>query len=71
MDLSLVTLLGIGDSGWGDELLAGCLVTLQLAICALAIGLVLGLLLAGAKLSRFAVLRGLAEAYTAFIRAKP
>jgi His/Glu/Gln/Arg/opine family amino acid ABC transporter permease subunit len=71
LDLSLVTLLGIGDSGWGDELLAGCLVTLQLAICALAIGLVLGLLLAGAKLSRFAVLRGIAEAYTAFIRATP
>ncbi|MFP4536681.1 MAG: ABC transporter permease [Dichotomicrobium sp.] len=64
-------LLSFGDTGWGDELLAGCLVTLQLALSALAIGLILGLLLAGAKLSRFAVLRAVAEGYTAFIRATP
>jgi His/Glu/Gln/Arg/opine family amino acid ABC transporter permease subunit len=64
-------LLSYGDQGWGDELLAGCLITLQLAICALGIGLVLGLLLAGAKLSRFAALRAIAETYTAFIRATP
>lgn len=64
-------LLTFGDSGWGDELLAGCLVTLELAICALGAGLVLGLLLAGAKLSRFTPLRWLSEVYTAFIRATP
>lgn len=64
-------LLSFGDTGWGDELLAGCLITLQLALSALAIGLILGLLLAGAKLSRLAILRIMAEAYTAFIRATP
>jgi His/Glu/Gln/Arg/opine family amino acid ABC transporter permease subunit len=64
-------LLGLGPDGWGDELLLGCLVTVQLALSALAIGLVLGLVLAGAKLSRFAALRAAGEAYTAFIRATP
>jgi His/Glu/Gln/Arg/opine family amino acid ABC transporter permease subunit len=67
----MMQLLSYGDQGWGDELLAGGLITLQLAICALGIGLVLGLLLAGAKLSRFAALRAIAETYTAFIRATP
>jgi His/Glu/Gln/Arg/opine family amino acid ABC transporter permease subunit len=66
-----IGLLTFGDTGWGDELLAGAIVTLQLAICALAIGLALGLLLAGAKLSRSRALQGVAEAYTAFVRATP
>jgi His/Glu/Gln/Arg/opine family amino acid ABC transporter permease subunit len=66
-----IGLLAFGDSGWGDELLAGCLVTLELAACALLVGLVLGLLLAGAKLSGSVLLRWLAEIYTAFIRATP
>jgi His/Glu/Gln/Arg/opine family amino acid ABC transporter permease subunit len=67
----MIELLTFGDTGWGDELLSGALITLQLAICALGIGLALGLLLAGAKLSRSRVLQGIAEAYTAFIRATP
>jgi His/Glu/Gln/Arg/opine family amino acid ABC transporter permease subunit len=64
-------LLSFGDGGWGDELMRGTLVTLQLAVCALALGLALGLLLTAAKLSRFRVLRYLGELYTAFIRATP
>jgi len=73
MSLGIIDLglLSFGDTGWGDELLAGCLVTLELALSALTIGLLLGLLLAGAKLSRFVVLRAVAETYTAFIRATP
>ena len=70
-DLPSIGLLTFGDKGWGDELLAGCLVTLELAVCALGLGLVLGLLLAGAKLSSYGVLRGIGEIYTAFIRATP
>ncbi len=64
-------LLGLGPDGWGDALLLGALVTVQLGGSALVIGLLLGLLLAGAKLSRFAALRAAAETYTAFIRATP
>ncbi len=66
-----LSLLSFGDKGWGDELLAGCLVTLQLAAASLGAGLILGLLLAGAKLSRSFALRIFAESYTAFIRAVP
>lgn len=66
-----IGLLGFGNQGWGDELLAGCLVTLQLALASLSVGPVLGLLLAGAKLSRSVLLRALAEGYTALIRAVP
>ncbi len=66
-----IGLLVFGDTGWGDELLAGCLVTLELAACALLVGLILGLVLAGAKLSRSLLLRGVGEVYTAFIRATP
>lgn len=68
MDLGL---LSFGDAGWGDELLRGTLVTLQLALCALALGLALGLLLSAAKLSRYRALRYAGELYTAFIRATP
>ena len=64
-------LLTFGDTGWGDELLRGALVTLQLAACALVLGLALGLLLAAAKLSAHAALRWTGEIYMAFIRATP
>jgi His/Glu/Gln/Arg/opine family amino acid ABC transporter permease subunit len=64
-------LLSLGDAGWGDELLRGTLVTLQLAVGALALGLALGLLLSAAKLSRYRALRYGGEIYTAFIRATP
>jgi His/Glu/Gln/Arg/opine family amino acid ABC transporter permease subunit len=66
-----IGLLTFGDTGWGDELLAGTLVTLQLAACALVLGLALGMLLAAAKLSANAGLRWTGELYMAFIRATP
>ncbi len=64
-------LLNFGDSGWGDELMRGTLITLQLAICALALGLALGLLLSALKLSGYRWVRYIGELYTAFIRATP
>ncbi len=70
-DPSGLALLGFGPEGWGDELLRGAWVTLQLALCALGVGLALGLLLAGAKLQRFPPLAWLAEGYTGFIRGTP
>lgn len=69
--LSNIGLLAWGDQGWGDELFRGTLVTLQLAACALVLGLAMGLLLAGAKLSSNAALRWAGELYMAFIRATP
>ncbi len=70
-ELGTLELLKFGDNGWGDELLAGCLVTLQLAFCSLFLGLALGMALAGAKLSNWLILRSVGELYTAFIRATP
>lgn len=64
-------LLSFGDGGWGDELIAGAWVTLQLGVCSLALGLALGLLIAGTKLARQRTLRIVGEGYTAFIRATP
>lgn len=64
-------LLSFGDTGWGDDLLRGAAITVQLALCSVALGFSLGLLLAIAKLSRFTVLRWGAEAYTLFVRGVP
>jgi His/Glu/Gln/Arg/opine family amino acid ABC transporter permease subunit len=66
-----LTLLRWGDQGWGDELLAGALITLELAVCALGLGLAMGLLLSAMKLSRYRLPRYAGELYSAFIRATP
>lgn len=63
--------LDFGDTGFGDELLIGAAITVQLALAALAFGILLGLALAAAKLSQSLVLRGLAEGYALVIRGIP
>ncbi len=63
--------LSFGDSGWGDELLAGLGVTLSLALTALPFGLVLGMSVAAASVSARAVPRGVAFAFTTTIRGLP
>ncbi|QOR37995.1 ABC transporter permease subunit [Billgrantia diversa] len=60
---------GLGD--WAGPILSGALTTVQIAVLAYAIGLLLGLLGAGAKLSPWATLRGVATAYSTLIRAVP
>ena len=57
--------------GFGDTLALGAWVTIQLSLAAVALGLVIGLIGAGAKLSRFSVLRMLADAFTTVIRGVP
>ena len=64
-------LLAYGDQGYGDELLRGLLMTLQIAVCAYGIGLVIGLAGAMGKLSGGKYVRGFLEAYTTFVRAAP
>lgn len=64
-------LLAYGDTGWGDELLRGLGLTIQISICAYAVGFCLGLLGAGAKLSSNIWLKRLADLYTTLIRAVP
>ncbi len=64
-------LFAFGETGWGDEILAGLAVTLQLGIAALALGLLIGFLVAWASLSRQPVLRSLGFAYSTIMRGLP
>lgn len=57
--------------GFGALLLTGTLVTLQLAVSSLAVGLVLGLLGALAKLSPVRPLRWLGNGYSTLVRGLP
>ena len=66
-----LALFALGDTGWGDELLDGLWLTVRLALVSYGIGFLIGLMGAGAKLSRFALLRGAAETYTTVIRGVP
>lgn len=57
--------------GFGDQLLQGAVVTIELALYSLFVGLILGLLGASAKLSSYKVLRWIAHGYTTIIRGIP
>jgi putative lysine/arginine/ornithine/histidine/octopine transport system permease protein len=57
--------------GYGWQLLVGVAVTLELAFTCLVCGLLLGMLLAGAKMSRNVVLRRVVTAVTNLIRGIP
>ena len=64
-------LLTFGDSGWGDEVLLATLMTLVISVCAFAVGLVVGVLGATVKRSRWYWARWLAEGYTTVARGIP
>lgn len=60
-----------GDTGWGDELLAGLRVTILLALTALPVGLLFGFAAAGLSLSHVRGLRWTGTAYTTVMRGLP
>jgi His/Glu/Gln/Arg/opine family amino acid ABC transporter permease subunit len=64
-------LLSFGDCGWGDELLRGAWLTLQISVCAYLVGVLLGLIGAGAKLSGSRGALWIADLYTTIVRAVP
>jgi polar amino acid transport system permease protein len=66
-----LTLLAFGDTGWGDELLQGALVTISMALATLPFGLTLGLLIALASRSKSRILSGFATLYTTVFRGVP
>jgi putative lysine/arginine/ornithine/histidine/octopine transport system permease protein len=57
--------------GFGNQIAAGAMTTLQVALTSLVLGTGVGLCGATAKLSRFDVLRRLAGAYTTIVRGVP
>jgi polar amino acid transport system permease protein len=67
----VLELLAFGDTGWGDELLAGLWVTIRLALTALPVGLLLGFAAAGCTLSSTRWLRWLGTGYTTIMRGLP
>jgi polar amino acid transport system permease protein len=69
--LSRLELLSYGDRGWGDELLTGAWLTLQISSSAYLVGICIGLVGAGAKLSGFRPALWIADVYTTIVRAVP
>jgi polar amino acid transport system permease protein len=70
-ETSYLGLLSLGGQGWGDELLWGAWLTVQISVCSYLVGMVLGLLGAGAKLSHRKTLRWVGDVYTTIVRAVP
>lgn len=66
-----IALLGFGPEGWGPALIRAGLMTLAVSLAAFACGLVLGSLIAWARLSGGPVTRRLAEAYVVVFRGVP
>jgi len=64
-------ILFFGDQGYGDELLRGAWMTVQISVCAYVIGLLIGLAGAMGKLSGNRILRPILDFYTTFVRASP
>ena len=64
-------LFSYGDTGWGDEILRGLAITVQLAIVTLPVGLCLGFLAAFASKSKLSALRAIGFGYTTIMRGLP
>lgn len=67
----MIELFSFGDTGWGDEILRGLAVTLQLALFTLPVGLILGFMAAFASMSHIRPLRYLGFGYTTIMRGLP
>ena len=67
----MLELITFGDTGWGDELLLGMIMTIMVSTSSLAFGLVIGTLFASFKLSNSLILRAIAEFYTTVVRGVP
>ena len=67
----LFALLSFGPDGWGDEIAQGALLTIELALATLPIGLTIGMLVALAKDSHSRLLRTLGDLYTTVFRGLP
>lgn len=70
-ETSYLELLSFGDQGWGDELLRGGWLTIQISVCSYLVGIALGLIGAGAKLSGNRWAGWIGDLYTTIVRAVP
>ncbi|NSY15057.1 ABC transporter permease [Agrobacterium vitis] len=67
----MISLQELGLQGFGAQIAAGAVTTLQTALTTLPVGIFVGLSGAAAKCSRLPLLRRLAQAYTTIIRGIP
>ena len=64
-------ILAFGDTGYGDELAWGALTTVEIAVLAYALGLLIGIVGALGKLNGSPLTRTILEGYTTLVRAVP
>lgn len=69
--MSYFDLMGFGARGWGSAMLAATVMTLVVSLAALLIGIAIGAVVAGAKLSNSVILRGIGDVYTTVLRGVP
>lgn len=69
--MGTLDLLALNPPGWGGNLLRGAISTVQIALLAYGLGILIGLAGAMAKLRGGRLLRGVTEAYTTLVRASP
>ncbi|MCG8615388.1 MAG: ABC transporter permease subunit [Desulfobacterales bacterium] len=65
------TLLEWGAGGWGDEMLRAAFITFAVSLAAFGLGILLGIGGAALKLSRYIILRFIADIYTTIVRGIP
>jgi len=66
-----LTLVGFGETGWGALLLAAAAMTLGVSVCGFLTGTILGSVITFMQLSRYMLLRWLADGYTTVLRGVP
>jgi len=69
--MNYLDLLSLGDTGWGDEMLLGALMTILVSLSAMAIGLFFSIFATMAKLSSSAISRSIGNIYTTIVRGIP
>jgi octopine/nopaline transport system permease protein len=69
--MNYIDLMGFGQVGWGRAMLAAAAMTLAVSLAAMAIGGLIGVLIAAAKLSRSRAWRAFGEGYTTVLRGVP
>lgn len=67
----MLEIFSYGDAGWGDEILAGLAITVQLALVTLPVGMLIGFIAAFASMSRYRGLRAVGFGYTTIMRGLP
>jgi octopine/nopaline transport system permease protein len=66
-----MVLVGFGEIGWGALLLSAAAMTLGVSVCGFLTGTILGSVITFMQLSRYVVLRWLADGYTTILRGVP